>query len=227
MKLKTIIMTLIFALMAIPSFAATLCSFDGTVNYYTWGSALASEYGDNIEFIKFCWEETNKNKNTDPYAYNIYIGQDRATFTENYRSLPAIAARYNRWEAVKFFVEKGYSADYVDCYENALQLTAYKGHYATTKYLLDKGANPLKKSGADSHIIANADAYAFAKKGNNSSVIELVRTAWSAKQKVAEARREEYRKEIQSINMNDYEQFKLKHNLGRFNTSSFWGVGRA
>ena len=131
-------------------------------------------------------------------------------------------------EALKFFINEGFRLDdaadrgaYILC-KTPLQLAAENRYYDISKYLLDKGASPIKK---DSH--RKYDAYDYAKKGGNTKVIDLVGAAWRKWKGLAAARTEEYKKEIKNVNMNDYEKFKRMHNLGSFNANSFWGINRA
>ena len=92
--------------------------------------------------------------------------------------------------------------------QTPLQAAAEQGRYEVCKYLLDKGASPLKKSYA-----IHEDAYYYAKQSGVQSVIKLVGDAWRKWQGLAEVRREEYKQDIKKLNLNDYEKFKLKHNL--------------
>ncbi len=50
----------------------------------------------------------------------------------------------------------------------------------------------------------------------------MVGDAWRKWQGLSEARREGYKKEIKSLNLNDYEKFKLEHNLGNFKVEKFF-----
>ena len=85
-----------------------------------------------------------------------------------------------------------------------LQAAAEQGRYEVCKYLLDKGASPVKKSYA-----IHEDAYYYAKESGVESVIRLVGDAWRKWKGLAEARHEEYKKEIQNLNLNDYEKFEV------------------
>ena len=177
----------------------SLCDYDSRTRYYYWGAVFCGPYGGDMEFIKFCYE--------DAISRGYVIDKD---YTDGIGYVTTSAAGCGRLEGLKFFLDKGFYLDEVnrDSMQTPLQIAAEQGHYEVCKYLLEKGASPLKKSYA-----IHEDAYYYAKQSGVHSVIKLVGDAWRKWQGLAEARREQYKKEIQNLNLNDYEKFKLKHNL--------------
>ena len=186
----------------------SLCDYDSRTRYYSWNSVFCSPYGGNMEFIEFCYE--------DSLSRGYVIDKD---YTDAGGYVTASAAACGRLEGLKFFLDKGFYLDEVnrDSMKTPLQAAAEQGRYEVCKYLLEKGASPLKKSYA-----IHEDAYYYAKQSGVHSVIKLVGDAWRKWQGLAEARREQYKKEIQNLNLNDYEKFKLKHNLGNFKAEMFF-----
>ena len=175
----------------------SLCAYDSRTHYYSWDSVFCSPYGGDMEFIQFCYE--------DSISRGYVIDKD---YTDAGGYVTASAALCGRLEGLKFFLNKGFYLDEVnrDSMKTPLQAAAEQGRYEVCKYLLDKGASPVKKSYA-----IHEDAYYYAKESGVESGKGL-----------AEARHEEYKKEIQNLNLNDYEKFKLKHNLGNFKAEIFF-----
>ena len=216
MKLKKLSLALILSCACFFSAAAAFsqCWYDGSEIYESFYSLFKGKRGNDMEFIKFCYTQGFGEKfDRDTVEYGYYI--------------PNSAAKFGRFEALKFFINEGFRLD--DAWERdyilqktPLQFAAENGNYTIAKYLLDKGASPIKKDSKKKY-----DAYDYARQGGNSKVIDLVGAAWRKWKGLAAARTEEYKKEIKNINMNDYEQFKLKHNLGSFGAGSFWGISRA
>lgn len=216
MKFKNLSLALILSCTFIlpSSMLFARCSYGGTESYASFYHIFESERGNDIEFIKWCYEEGSDvpiNRDTEDFGYYI----------------PNSAAKFGRMEALKFFINKGFRLD--DAYDRdihlqktPLQLAAENGNYSISKYLLDKGASPIKKDSRKKY-----DAYDYARQGGNTKVIDLVGAAWRKWKGLAAARTEEYKKEIKNVNMNDYEKFKRMHNLGSFNANSFWGINRA
>ena len=171
----------------------SLCDYDSRTRYYYWGAVFCSPYGGDMEFIKFCYE--------DAISRGYVIDKD---YTDATGYVTAAAARCGRLEGLKFFLDKGFYLDEVnsDSMQTPLQAAAEKGRYEVCKYLLEKGASPVKKSYA-----IHEDAYYYAKESGVPSVIKLVGDAWRKWKGLAEARHEEYKKEIQNLNLNDYEKF--------------------
>ena len=172
----------------------SLCDYDSRTRYYYWGAVFCSPYGGDMEFIKFCYE--------DAISRGYVIDKD---YTDATGYVTAAAARCGRLEGLKFFLDKGFYLDEVnsDSMQTPLQAAAEKGRYEVCKYLLEKGASPVKKSYA-----IHEDAYYYAKESGVPSVIKLVGDAWRKWKGLAEARHEEYKKEIQNLNLNDYEKFR-------------------
>lgn len=216
MKFKNLSLALIlscaFVFSAVEAFSQ--CWYEGNEYYFTFYDIFEGKRGNDVEFIKFCYKEGfNKEINRDTEELGYYI--------------PNSAAKFGRLEALKFFINEGFRLD--DAYahdfrlqKTPLQLASEKGNYNVAKYLLDKGASPIKKDTRNKY-----DAYDYAKQGGNTKVIDLVGAAWRKWKGLAAARTEEYKKEIKNVNMNDYEKFKRMHNLGSFNANSFWGINRA
>ncbi len=216
MKFKNLSLALIlscaFVFSAVETFSQ--CWYEGTEYYPSFYQLFEGKRGNDMEFIKFCYTEgfgREINRDTEEFGYYI----------------PNSAAKFGRLEALKFFINEGFRLD--DAYahdfrlqKTPLQLASEKGNYNVAKYLLDKGASPIKKDTRKKY-----DAYDYAKQGGNTKVIDLVGAAWRKWKGLAAARTEEYKKEIKNVNMNDYEKFKSMHNLGSFNANSFWGINRA
>lgn len=217
MKLKklslALILVCVFLFSADAAFSA-ICGYEGTENYASFYEIFESKRGNEMDFIKFCYEKGfGKKIDRDTEEYGNYI--------------PNSAAKFGRMEALKFFIDEGFRIDdtvYLryNLRKTPLQFAAERGDYEMSKYLLGKGASPIKK---DSH--KKYDAYDYAKTSGSSRVIDLVGAAWRKWKGLAAARTEEYKKEIKNVNMNDYEKFKRMHNLGSFNANSFWGINRA
>ena len=217
MKFKSLSLALIlscaFVFSAVEAFSQ--CWYEGSEHYESFYSIFDSKRGNDMEFIKFCYTEGFSEKiDRDTEEYGYYI--------------PNSAAKFGRMEALKFFINEGFRLDdavdrgaYILC-KTPLQLAAENRHYEISKYLLDKGASPIKKDTRNKY-----DAYDYARQGGSQRVIDLVGAAWRKWKGLAAARTEEYKKEIKNVNMNDYEKFKRMHNLGSFNANSFWGINRA
>ncbi len=186
----------------------SLCDYDSRTRYYYWEAVFCGPYGGNMEFIKFCYE--------DALSRGYEIDKD---YMDGLGYVTASAAACGRLEGLKFFLDKGFYLDEVnrESTMTPLQLAAERGHYEVCKYLLEKGASPIKKS-----FVVHKDAYYYAKESGVESVIRLVGDAWRKWQGLSEARREGYKKEIKSLNLNDYEKFKLEHNLGNFKVEKFF-----
>ncbi len=114
----------------------SLCAYDARTHYHNWPAIFCSPYGGNMEFIKFCYE--------DSISRGYVIDKD---YTDAGGYVTASAALCGRLEGLKFFLDKGFYLDEVNRYSmhTPLQLAADKGRYEVCKYLLDKGASPLKK----------------------------------------------------------------------------------
>ena len=217
MKFKKLSLALIlscaFVFSAVEAFSSK-CWYEGSEYYPSFYHIFKGKRGDDIEFIKFCYKEGfgwEINRDTEELGYYI----------------PNSAAKFGRLEALKFFINEGFRLDDAYAYDRdlqktPLQLAAERGDYNMSKYLLDKGASPIKKDTRKKY-----DAYDYAKQGGSQRVIDLVGAAWRKWKGLSAARTEEYKKEIKNVNMNDYEKFKRMHNLGSFNANSFWGINRA
>lgn len=216
MKFKNLSLALIlscaFVFSAVEAFSQ--CWYEGNEYYFTFYDIFEGKRGNDVEFIKFCYKEGFDRKfDRDTEELGYYI--------------PNSAAKFGRLEALKFFINEGFRLDDVYAHstilqKTPLQLSAENGNYNMAKYLLDKGASPIKKDSRKKY-----DAYDYARQGGNAKVIDLVGAAWRKWKGLAAARTEEYKKEIKNVNMNDYEKFKRMHNLGSFNANSFWGINRA
>lgn len=209
MKLRGLIFAMLFAFAAIPC-SAFICHYTNDEMYTSFYSIFKSKRGDDIEFIKFCYEQGVRLDNVRPND------RDGA-----FLFVPTSAAKFNRMLGLKFFMGiEGYNDpkifDNNELSKTALHFAALNGNYEMTKYLLEKGASPIKKDNERKY-----DALDYAKQSGVKQVIDLVEKAWRKSSGLATIRQEEYKKEIKSINMNDYEKFKLKHNLNSFKVGIF------
>ena len=209
MKLRGLIFAMLFAFAAIPC-SALQCHYTNDEVYFSFYSIFKNKRGDDIEFIKFCYDEGIRLDNLKP-----------DTREGDFQYIPTSAARFNRMVGLKFFMGiEGFNDpkifDSNDMTKTALHFAALNGNYEMTKYLLEKGASPIKKDDERKY-----DALDYAKKSGVKQVIDLVEKAWRKSSGLATIKQEEYKKEIKSINMNDYEKFKLKHNLNSFKVGMF------
>ena len=209
MKLKGLFFALCFAFAAIPG-SALQCHYKEGEYYGSFYEIFKSKRGDNVEFIKFCYEEGVR---LDGVAPDNIEG--------DFQYIPISAARFDRMGGLKFFMGiDGFNDpkifDSNDYTTTALHFAALNGNYEMTKFLLEKGASPVKKDNKQEH-----DALYYAKQSGVKEVIDLVHKAWLKAKDLAEVKKEEYKKEIKNIDMNDYEKFKLKHNLGSFKIGMF------
>ncbi len=135
----------------------SLCDYDSRTRYYNWIGVFCSPYGGNMEFIKFCYE--------DSISRGYKIDKD---YTDGIGYVTTSAAGCGRLEGLKFFLDKGFYLDEVnsDSTLTPLQIAAEQGHYEVCKYLLEKGASPIKKS-----FVVHKDAYYYAKESGVESVI--------------------------------------------------------
>ena len=213
MKLKVLLFALCFAFSAIPS-NAFYCYFDENELYTSFYSLFKGKRGDNLEFIKWCYEKTVKEYHITPQR-----------FEEGGHYVPTSAAKFNRLGALKYFMSiKGFDdpsifdgKGYDGSTRTALQYAALHGNYEMVKFLLDKGASPIKKDPDGRY-----DALDYAKISGVKSVIDLLEKAHFKAKVLAETIKEERLKEIKSINMNDYEKFLLKYNLNSSKMPNFF-----
>ena len=213
MKLKVLLFALCFAFSAIPS-NAFYCYFDENELYTSFYSLFKGKRGDNLEFIKWCYEKTVKEYHITPQR-----------FEEGGHYVPTSAAKFNRLGALKYFMSiKGFDdpsifdgKGYDGSTRTALQYAALHGNYEMVKFLLDKGASPIKKDPDGVY-----DALDYAKMSGVQSVISLLDKAHYKAKVLSDMRREEYIKQIKGIDMNDYERFLLQHNLGSLRALNFF-----
>ena len=213
MKLKALILALCVAFTAIPA-NAFFCYYSDDEYYTTFYSIFRSKRGDNVEFIKFCYEDGVEEYHFTPKR-----------FEQGGHYVPTSAAKFNRFGALKYFMSiKGFddpqifdAKGYDGSTRTALQYAAIHGNYEMVKFLLDKGASPIKKDPDGRY-----DALDYAKISGVKSVIDLLEKAHFKAKVLAETIKEERLKEIKSINMNDYEKFLLKYNLNSSKMPNFF-----
>ena len=194
-----------------------LCAYDEDNAYMNWQGIFCSDYGGNMEFVKFCYEDATSRGYVIDKDYVDAIGYPTVS-----------AAICNRVEGLKFFLDKGFYLDESNKESRftPLQGAARFGAYDTAKYLLEKGADPTKKTYEPQPMgfgpYKFLDSYELALKSEDPRVIALLKEAWMKWKGLSEIKRERLIKEIKSLNMNDYEKFKLEHNLGNFKVEAFF-----
>ena len=185
---------------------AVLCSYNNR-DYTNWGEAFCGPDGGDMEFVKFCYD--------DAISRGYVIDKD---FVDAAGYPTASAAICGQLEGLKFFLDKGFYLDEVNRWSRLtpLQSAAKQGHYQVCKYLLEQGASPIKKS-----YNGKMDAFDFALASGRQKVIGLIGEAWRKWKGISNIKRRAYIEDINKLDMNDYEKFKLEHNLSVLGAEAF------
>ena len=169
MKLTKFVLpiTALIMLFAPMSVKAETCVYTDGTGYDIPGAIQYRGY--DLKFIKFCCDELDE-------CAPGYAARDHYLLTH-------IAAMYKRDAVLKYLSEeKGIPNDMFpgcinpgDKVENRtpLMMTAVRGDYDGSKYLVDNNASVIKKDPA------GKNAYDYAKQSGNQEVISYVGSAWN------------------------------------------------